>query len=892
MKKLLPLLLVLLVATIGMAQNKGKITGTVTTADGAVIQDVNVTISSDALIAGSLTLQTNDRGMYRFVLLPVGTYQITFAKEGYKTVEQTGLQLGFDSTLTIDKVLAPSEIEEVITITGESPVVDKTSSTLGDKLDTEYLQNTPSERDVWSLPNLTAGFTNDSSLGAISESGQAYNTDGVNVSDPSTGTLFSSINMEAVEQVDVNQFGAQAEYGAFTGASLNVVTKSGGNEFSGEVNYFAQRVDWVDDNTEEYDTIAEPTASDLDEFNFALGGPVIKDKIWFFANYHHSDTTTQFNIIDGTIDREQTPRRPFIKLSARWDDRNMSTFSYTGYERDNSHRPYLGGFEDNYEDSLWIQSTTSDTFLIQHSLILTDDIIVEGKYAGFQGEFSLLPRMANGTSKPLMWDSALGQMLPGSSANRGDIYDRDRNNFVVSLNYFNDDLAGSHSFKFGFEYENSPAGRYFTLTDYQLYWLGETYVRYDLGERDGKTKIERYAGYAQDSWSVNDNLTLNIGFRVDSTALKADDPDSAPIGDDDIYSFNDPAYRLGFAYDIFGDGKTVLRGFAGRYYEGVVAGNTESFVTQVPPEKMYYGRDILGPNAPEWTLWSVTGGTGNVETGEDMENMYSEGIMLGVDHEIMENLAGSVTFIYRKDNNALGEINPTATWDEATANFSNEYGSYNGVYYPNYNSGGKVLLTTIEEGLIGVLDEPYRNYMGLMFEINKRMSDNWSLKASYTYSRNEGTLGQGYGGLQGYTSYSDPNTWVNADGRAGLDRPHQFKASGTYIAPYDIFISPVVTYYSGTPWTKELTLGDTSVWIEERDGSNRHDNQLNVDLRVEKAFLIMDRYRLGFIFDAFNLFNDDSVTGYKSYDISSSNYLVPSSVVDARFYQFGVRLLF
>jgi hypothetical protein len=206
MKKWLPLFLILLVATVGMAQNKGRIMGTVTTADGAVVQDVKVTIASDALIAGSLTLQTNDRGMYRFVLLPVGSYNIKFAKEGYKTIEQSGLELGFDSTLSIDKVMTPSEIEEVITITGEAPVVDKTSSTLGDKLDTEYLQNTPSTRDVWSLPNLTAGFTNDSSLGAISDSGQAYNTDGVNVSDPATGTLFSSINLEAVEQVDVNQF--------------------------------------------------------------------------------------------------------------------------------------------------------------------------------------------------------------------------------------------------------------------------------------------------------------------------------------------------------------------------------------------------------------------------------------------------------------------------------------------------------------------------------------------------------------------------------------------------------------------------------------------------------------------------------------------------------------
>jgi hypothetical protein len=500
--------------------------------------------------------------------------------------------------------------------------------------------------------------------------------------------------------------------------------------------------------------------------------------------------------------------------------------------------------------------------------------------------------MADGTNKPILYDYALGIHLPGSSANRLDDYERNRDNLLLATSYYNDDWAGQHSFKFGFEYEKSKGGRYITLNGFQYYYYGETYLWYNYGDWEGYTIVERFAGYGQDSWSVNENLTINYGFRFDSSGIKADDPGIAPIGDETILRFDDPAYRIGFAYDLFGDGKTVLRGFAGRYYEGVVTGNTESFVTDVPPTKVYYGRAILGSSAPEWTLWSVSGGTGNFFVDEEMDNQYSEGFTFGIDREIMPNLAGSVTFVWRKDNNILGSIYPDATWDTAQANFSNANGSYNGVYYPNYNDGPREILTTIKGDEIGVGDVPYRRYMGLMFQVKKRMSDNWSMLASYTYSKQEGNLGQGYGIIQGFSGWSDPNDWVNAGGRLSLDRPHQLKLSGTYVAPFDIYVSPVVTYYSGAPWTPTVTIGDATVNIEETTGDRRFENQFNIDFRVEKAFMFQDRYRVGIIFDMFNALNDDSYTNYFSRNITSSNYMVPSAIVPARFYQIGVRLLF
>jgi hypothetical protein len=606
----------------------------------------------------------------------------------------------------------------------------------------------------------------------------------------------------------------------------------------------------------------------------------------------YSKKETEYPTLDGGITQTEDPIRPFVKLSARWDDRNITMASYNYYEQFRSHRTYQGAFSVNYEDSLWQQNSDSTTFLLQHSFVLDENIILEGRYAGFRGGFDLIPRMENGTSKPLLWNYSAGMHMPGSSANRADVYERNRDNALVTMNYFNDDLNGSHSMKFGLEYENSLAHRSFSLTDFQYWYQGLSYIRYDYGSYEGGTVIERFAGYAQDSWSVNDRLTINIGFRIDSTGLYAEETETAPIGEDVIYRFNDPAPRIGFAYDLMGDGKTVIRGFYGRYYEGVVGGNTESFTTVTPPTKTYYGQYVLGSSAPLWTLWSSSGGSGNVAVEDDMENQYSEGFSLSVERELMENVAGSVTFIYRKDNNFLGELYPDAEWDSATANFSNARGSYNGKYYPNYNSGDAVVIATINEGDYGVLGEVYRQYTGLMFEINKRMSDNWSLKANYTYSKGEGTLGQGYGTIQGFNTGTDPNIWVNADGLLSLDRPHQLKVSGTYIAPFDIYISPVVTYYSGAPYGESVTLGDVTVSTRPLEGDYRFDSQFNIDFRVEKAFVFENRYRIGVIFDMFNVMNDDAVTAYRSVNLTSANYHVPSTVVAPRFMQVGVRFIF
>jgi hypothetical protein len=849
-----------------------------------------VTLSSKALIGTTMTTSTSNRGMYRFVLLPVGSYDLKFEKAGYSTVDQKGIVLDFDTTMTVDKSMQPSEFEQVVVITGEGPVVDKTSSGIGDKLDTAFLENMPNQRNIFPMPNLSAGFTDNSALGAPSEGANALTQDGAIIHDAATKTVFARVNFEAVEQVDVAMFGSPAEYNSFTGAAINVVTKSGGNEFHGEANYFHQSIKWISDNTQKYREygFTAPSGIDIMDPNFALGGPILKDKLWFFGTYNYSKEKHQEEIITGPIQADYIPTIWSLKFTGRWDDRNITSFSYTDYVRDRPYRVAYGSWRTNFDGSLYKQVSDGRTWLLLHSFVLNSNVVLEGRWSKFKGGFSLEGRDPSGH---IYIDYNTGYFLQGTN-DKHDIYDRPRDTLLGTVNYFNDDLHGSHSMKFGVEYERGVSGRDYS-NEYYFRPKGDTPYRwYDYGSYIQRSVLQRIGGFAQDSWSISDRLTINPGLRIDSWWTKTGTPETPGlVGDAHVREYTDIAPRLGFAYDLFGDGSTVLRAFYGRYYEGVTASVDTALMTITPPTYSYRW------TGSDWYMYNQSGGTipGAVEWDPDTKNTYTEGLMVAVERELRENIAGSMTFIWRHDKNLVGAVYPNATWTAGTANFSNANGSYNGVYYYDYVYNNPVRYTNPSEGDYGVLGDPSRKFWALIFEVNKRMSDNWNLKANYTYSRSISPTSMAYGVVQGYSEYNIPNSWVNADGSlSSLDRTHVLKLSGTYIAPFDIYISPAFTWMTGEPYDIYYRAPgqDYSVLTKKTDGSNRYDNQLNIDIRLEKSFILFSKYRAGVILDIFNLTNSDYTSAYVSTRIDQTTFLEPTTIAPARIYQLGVRLIF
>ena len=229
-------------------------------------------------------------------------------------------------TLTADLTMRPSTVQEQVTVVAQSPTVDvKSTETASVTLTSEILRNMPYSNFTSDIVNMAPGVSNDVAYGASSGTGISYQMDGVGVADPDAGTAWVFLDSNIIEEAKIMGIGLPAEYGNFTGVIFNLVTKSGGNEFSGHMEFLFQgKKDdtpkglWQAVNNGAYATDFPDVTSPLSKLmdaNFHLGGPILKDKLWFFAGlqfYRSWDYPTGFPV---AIDYKQP--RGFLKLTSQ-----------------------------------------------------------------------------------------------------------------------------------------------------------------------------------------------------------------------------------------------------------------------------------------------------------------------------------------------------------------------------------------------------------------------------------------------------------------------------------------------------------------------------------------------------------------------------------------------
>jgi hypothetical protein len=268
----------------GQMTPTGKLTGTVTDDGKAPLPGVSVKISSPSLILPEMATVTNENGLYRFFSLPSGTYKIVFELQGFKSGIREGIIIRAQSTVSIDMTLAPGEINESITVVGQSPTVDMQKTQTGSTFTTELIETLPLARDLSSIFNSAPGMFARTSHGSDARSNN-FIVDGVKMQDPVTGDPYQTVPWNAIDEVEIETSNQKAEYGAVKGALVNVITKAGGNEFSGGVNFYFRDKSLQSDNTQ-----GTPLEGQFVGFRrqfvpgFSLGGPIVKDKLWFFTS--------------------------------------------------------------------------------------------------------------------------------------------------------------------------------------------------------------------------------------------------------------------------------------------------------------------------------------------------------------------------------------------------------------------------------------------------------------------------------------------------------------------------------------------------------------------------------------------------------------------------------
>ncbi len=919
----------LLLSPLAFTQSKetGAIVGTVQDEDGAPLPGVTVTISSPRLM-GTRSFVTDTGGEYRFPALPPGTYTVKAELQSFATVVRENIRLTTTSRLSVDFTLKPQALEEEVTVIAQAPTVDvKSTETASVTLTNELLRNVPNVSNFTSsLVNLAPGVTPenmaDSAYGAQDGTGIAYSMDGVNVADPEGGTAWVFLDHNIIEEAKIMGIGLPAEYGNFTGVIFNIVTKSGGNEFSGhfQFDFQGEKNDkpdgfWQTDNNGDYlndfPDFTTPRYKLIDG-NIHLGGPIKKDKIWFYQGFQFQRFEDFAAGFQGGPRAYNQPRS-FTKITAQ---PTSSTNLMLSLEVDRYNGVNRGASATNSPEATVDQESPEivGNFSLTH--ILSPKTFIDLKTAYFWGYYYLEPKTGRDDYARFDTDQNLWLYSWGWYG----LYDRTRFQANVSLTHYAEDfITGNHDFKFGVEVERSSSRNRYGFTGYGGtlgnnlyyvdYWSYNQYYGYNTGNYlayqyegyDWNAPYTRLEGFVQDSWQITPRININAGLRFSQNWGQVE-------GKGTVWKSSRIAPRIGFTFDLLGDKTTILKAHYGQFTEGMFAAYHERLSAEWYDYVSYYW-DLA---AEEWVEFDRV--TQRWQLQDNIKHPYMNQYTISLERELFRDASISVSYIARDWKNTIGVFDIKAQYepvsyyvgplDRTDTLYDLVSGSEHEFMIENLNSGPYTLPGN---------NNAYRKYRGIEFLFNKRFSNKWQLMLSYIYSKTTGTIDNGWGddiGWGGRNSQeaSDPNFWINADGNATYDPTHMFKAQGTYVLPFEINFNVAFRAITGEGWaqryrTSRFGQGRITYFTEKR-GSRHYDMQNILDLRIEKIFILGGKYRLGLMFDCFNVLNANTITDWGTrYDY---DWLLPDDpdytastgghdlyeIVDPRQIRLGIRLIF
>ncbi|MBK9968401.1 MAG: TonB-dependent receptor [Holophagales bacterium] len=351
-----------------------------------------MTAASAALVKGKATTVTDSRGGYRFPSLPPGTYLVEAALQGFRKVQQPDVRVGLGQALVIDLTLRLESVKTEVTVTGEAPLVSVVSNEVSNNFGQEFLEKAPLPRNYYAIIKTAPGvnlYGNGSGSSILAYGGtdarqNSYTIDGVNVADSGGGGYWMLPSIQWMDEIQVSGLGANAEYGAYTGGVINGVTKSGGNEVHGGLEVYYQPEAWTADNAPaDYDAEAKFKFTDVAA---SIGGPLAKDKLWFFASAEYwQQITTPVGALDST-DRK-IPR--FLgKLT--WQPGEATRVSMMGeYDKVTQERRGVSLY--TLPEASYKQDGPNATFALNAEHLINSSNFLNLKVTGYDGRDDALP---------------------------------------------------------------------------------------------------------------------------------------------------------------------------------------------------------------------------------------------------------------------------------------------------------------------------------------------------------------------------------------------------------------------------------------------------------------------------------------------------------------------
>lgn len=894
----LALALALVASGVSAQTLTGTISGRIVDQQGGMLPGVTVTATGKA---GAVTQVTNARGEYRFLGLNPGVYEIKAEMQGFRPKAQPRLELSIGQTLDIDFTLEIGGMTDEVNVLSDAARVDVTTTATDTNISQSLLFSMPISRTnaAVSLLNYAPGINSGSAFGGASNTANALLLDGVDTRDPEGGSAWTFFNYNIIDQVQIGSLGQAAEYGGFTGAVINTITKSGGNHFSGlfEQRYTSKKL--RGNNVSSAVSTLNPAikasgVDNLKDYTVQMGGPLRQNKAFFFGSVQRYAIKQD---PDGprTLRTEVSPRLN-VKTTFQPNGANNITLSLQYDQYNQTGRTGFAGTNGTTDELTVQQDSPEYIWNGQYRRVIGAKTLFEAKYTGYWGYFDLDPKV----NKSAHLDGETGAWSGGAGYSAQ--YDRTRNQLNASLARYGE-AAGSHSLKFGVEIERSTIRNRFGYTDGLFFYDygGLPYLAYSYSY-DVKGRTDRTSLYAQDQWTIGNKFTANIGARADR--IKG-------VGTSDnkeYYSVLPVAPRLGAAYDLNGDGKSVIRAYYGQLYDGATFASWERALPGISDYVTY----TVAANGTRKEVGRVSG-VSKYTVDPDLKHPRTDEFSVAYQRQLSRTFNITGTYIRRDAKNFINSTLIGGTW--APTAYTNPLTNQSMTIYKWANKpiGQKFLIQNVDNfafagaGGASIPNvEAYRTYNGAMFVLTRAYADRWQAQMSYVYSKTKGTVTNG--GFSGVSSgqFETPNTIViNSEGNVSFDRTHEVKVFAGYQIP-KIEVSANIYYrmLSGLPYTAFQRLSSSTVgWTSSVDllleprGSRRNDTQHLVDARFEKVFSV-GMHRLGLYADVDNLFNKGVVTARQSRNpfvkISGNKVLLgsPTAVTPPRQITFGARWSF